>query len=184
MTDSEFSAALQSLGSRLAAAQIERHAYYDELACALHARFRPSRVNVWRLEPLGAGHAKLLECVAEYSPGEPSALRRDVLTEAEFRPYLELLTKNGTYVSSDTLADVALAPMREGYLVPGQVLALMDAALAINGTVVGVVCCEQIGRTREWRRLEVTALMRSIATVNVHLARLQAEDSRSEGLPS
>ena len=183
MTDSEFSAALQSLGSGLAAAELDRHDYYAELAHVLHARFRPSRVNLWRLEPHRRGEEKLLTCVAEYNPEPAQSLRRDTLTEAEFRPYLEVLSRSGVYVSNDTLGDAALAPMRASYLVPGNVLALMDAAIAINGVVVGVVCCEEVGRTREWRQPEVTALMRSIATVNVHLARLQAEDSRSGGLP-
>jgi len=184
MKDSDFSAALQSLGSRLAANQIERQAYYGELVRLLHQRFRPSRVNVWRLEPHRRGEEKLLACVAEFSPDPDASLRRDTLTEAEFRLYLEVLSRGGVYISNDTLSDPALASMRASYLVPSNVLALMDAAIAINGMVVGVICCEQIGHTREWRQREVTALIRSSATVNVHLARLQAEDSRGGGLPS
>ena len=177
MTDSEFATALQSLGSQLATGQIESDAYYSELTRILYERFRPSRVNIWRLDRPRAHQERLLECVAEHSR-TPATHQRDVLEEAEFLPYLDVLTRHGFYVSGDTLADAALAPMRESYLRPADVLALMDAALAVNGVVIGVVCCEEIGRTREWRQLEITALIRSVATVNVHLARLQEAEER------
>lgn len=182
MTDSEFAAALQSLGSQLATAEIDRATYYAALSQLLHARFRTSRVNIWRLAKAAGTNARVLECVAEYDPAPPSAPSRDRLSEKEFAPYLAVLARQGVYVSNDTLADPALEPMRASYLVPGLVEALMDAAITINGVVVGVVCCEEIGRRRVWMQLEVTAMMRSIATVNVHLARLQANDDRA-GLP-
>ena len=182
MTDSEFAAALQSLGSRLVTAAIDRRAYYAALAQLLHARFRTSRVNIWRLMAAPGTSARVLECVAEYDPSPLSAPARGGLSEKEFAPYLEVLARQGVYVSPDTLSDGVLEPMRDGYLVPGLVEALMDAAITINGVVVGVVCCEEIGRQRVWMQLEVTAMRRSIATVNVHLARLQADDDRA-GLP-
>ena len=58
----------------------------------------------------------------------------------------------------------------------------MDAAITSNSLVVGGVCCEEIGRQRVWMPVEVTAMRRSIATVEVHLARLRADDDRG-GLP-
>ena len=182
MTDSEFAAGLQSLGSQLATAAIDRGAYYAALARLLHARFRTSRVNVWRLTTASDSGARVLECVAEYDPAPLSAPSRDRLSEKEFALYLMVLARQSVYVSNDTLSDPALEPMRASYLVPGLVEALMDAAITINGVVVGVVCCEEIGRQRLWMQVEVTAMRRSIATVNVHLARLQADDDRA-GLP-
>lgn len=182
MTDSEFAAALQSLGSQLVTAAIDRGAYYAALARLLHARFRTSRVNVWRLATAPDMRTRVLECVAEYDPAPLSAPSRASLSEKEFAPYLAVLSRDGVYVSNDTLSDPDLEPMRASYLVPSLVEALMDAAITINGVVVGVVCCEEIGRQRVWMQIEVTAMRRSIATVNVHLARLQADDDRG-GLP-
>ncbi len=179
MTDSEFAAALQSLGSQMATAAIDRRAYYPTLARILHARFRTSRVNIWRFGPAPGSSARILECVAEYDPAPLQAPGRGSLSEKEFAPYLAVLARQGVYVSNDTMSDPNLEPMRASYLVPGLVEALMDAAITINGVVVGVVCCEEIGRRRIWMQLEATAMMRSIATVNVHLARLQADDDRA-----
>ena len=179
MTDSEFAAALQSLGSQLTAAAINRRAYCAALAQLLHARFRTSRVNVWRLQAAPGTSARVLACEAEYGSVTLSAPPRGGLSEKEFAPYLEVLARHGVYVSNDTLSDPALESMRAGYLVPGLVEALMDAAITINGVVVGVICCEEIGRQRVWMQLEVTALRRSIAIVNSHLARLQGDDDRA-----
>ncbi|MEO7057073.1 MAG: GAF domain-containing protein [Caldimonas sp.] len=183
MTDSEFSDALQALGSRLAAADIDRVAYCDALVRLLHGRFRASRVSIWRLETARTADERVLHCEAAFDPSASSASRsapdRGILTHAEFAPYLAHLIRNGIYVSNDALADAVLEPMRAGYLIPGRVEALMDAAIDINGAVVGVVCCEEVDRKREWSQPEITAMRRAIATVNVHLARLRDEEARA-----
>jgi len=126
--------------------------------------------------------ARILECEAEYDPASLQAPGRSSLSEKEFAPDLEVLARQGVYVSNDTPSDPNLEPMRASYLLPGLVEALMDGAITINGVVVGVVCCEEVGRRRIWLQIKVTAMMRSIATVNVHLARLQGDDDRA-GLP-
>ena len=144
----------------------------------MHGRIRPTRVNIWRMFAGPEPGRPVLECLAVYDPSPLAAPSREVLSEAEFGPHFAVLTKEGVYVSGDTFADPALEPMRAGTLVPGRVQALMDAAISINGDTVGVVCCEQIGRTRIWTQPEVTAMGRAISTVNVHLARLAADDAR------
>ena len=177
--DSRFDAALRLLGSQLGAAQIDRTAYYQSLARLLHGRFRPTRVNIWRLTPRNERPGRVLERLAGYDPSPLAAPSRADLSESEFGPYLAVLASQGVYVSGDALADPALEPMRAGYLAPSLVAALMDAAISINGVIVGVVCCEQIGRTRVWTQPEITAMRRAISTVNVYLARLAADDARA-----
>ena len=181
--DSRFDAALRLLGSQLGAAQIDRTAYYRSLARLLHGRFRPSRVSIWRLTKGKEPQRRVLECLADYDPAPLAAPTRASLSEEEFGPYLAVLASEGVYVCADALADPALVPMRASYLVPGAVGALMDAAISINGAIVGVVCCEQVGETRAWTQPEVTAMRRAISTVNVHLARLAADDSRADEAP-
>lgn len=181
--DSRFDAALRQLGSQLGAAQIDRTAYYQSLARLLHGRFRPTRVNIWRLALSSADGRRVLECLAGYDPAPLTAHSRASLSEHEFGPYLAVLADRGVYVSSDALADPALEPMRASYLVPGLVGALMDAAISTNGAIVGVVCCEQVGRTRVWPQPEITAMRRAVSTINVHLARLAADDARAGEAP-
>ena len=181
--DSRFDAALRLLGSQLGASQIDRTAYYQSLARLLHGRFRPSRVSVWRLTAAAASTGRVLECLASYDPTPLPAASRASLSEDEFGPYLAVLANQGVYVSGDALADPALAPMRASYLVPGRVEALMDAAISMNGAIVGVVCCEQVGGRRDWTQPEVTEMRRAISTVNVHLARLAADDARTGEAP-
>lgn len=176
--DSRFDAALRLLGSQLGAAQIDRATTYESLARLLPGQFRPTRVNIWRLLQGPRQGWRVLECLTTYDPPQLAALSRDSLSEEEFAPYLAVLKKEGVYVSADTLADPALEPMRASYLVPGLVEALLDAAISINGSFDGVICCEQIGRARIWTQPKVTAMRRAISAVNVHLAQLAADDAR------
>jgi GAF domain-containing protein len=48
--------------------------------------------------------------------------------------------------------------MREHYLLPNNVLSMLDAAVTVNGRAYGMVCCEQTDRMREWRAEEIRDL--------------------------
>jgi hypothetical protein len=47
--------------------------------------------------------------------------------------------------------------MREGYLLPNNVVSMLDAAFVLNNRTYGMVCCEEPYR-REWRASDVVAL--------------------------
>ena len=65
--------------------------------------------------------------------------------------------------------------MREPYLVPNNVLSLLDAAFMVNGRAYGMVCCEETVAARDWRAGEVMAL-RAMVT---RLALLMSGESES-----
>jgi len=102
-----------------------------------------------------------------------------VLVEAEFGPYFDALTANSVYACDDTLADERLAAMRDSYLVPHDIRASLDAAIGINGTTLGVLCCAQQGATRQWRQQEIRLLKRYADEVSLRRARRRAREGKT-----
>lgn len=93
------------------------------------------------------------------------------LADAEFADYFDALTRRAVYVSEDTLADARLAAMRETYLLPQGVGALLDAAVGVNGSSWGVLCCEHRGGSRRWTAFEVGLVKRMADGIALRSAR-------------
>jgi len=119
------------------------------------------RVSMWKFEG-EPGHLSLLCFAAKTADGELDFSEKR-LVQSEYRDYFNALIERGTYVASDALAAPALQPMRANYLVPNNVLSLLDAAFMLNGRAYGMVCCEETQTRRDWRVGDVSAL-RAIVT--------------------
>ena len=75
----------------------------------------------------------------------------------DYGAFVKVLLESGIYVSGDAAADPVLRPLRERYLGPDRVGALLDAAFLLNNRAYGMVCCEAPA-PREWAASEVFAL--------------------------
>ncbi|WP_460561217.1 PAS domain S-box protein [Halorubrum pallidum] len=119
------------------------------------------RVNVWLTAPESGGdeteHAdgEVLHCVDDYDRradehGAGARLRID-----EHPAYLEALETNRAIAVDDAEADPRTAELADGYLATHDVGALLDGTLRSGGDVIGMICHECVGETREWTNDEV-----------------------------
>lgn len=175
----EFDLRLKHLGAQLAHGDLDRARYRRELAALLQARLGCSRVGLWRI--FGEPGQRVMRCLARHDEAGGAHPGGELIHERDYRDYFQRLVQHGVYVAPDTLTDPVLAAMREVYLVPHDVRSLLDAAFTLNGHTFGVVCCEQIGRSRAWSVPEVTLLKRWAALVTLHTARVERESSWWDG---
>jgi hypothetical protein len=110
---------------------------------------------MWKFD--GAGDDLTLLCFASKTADGVFDTSDRRLLRTEFIHYFNGLISTGSYVSIDALNDPALQPMRESYLVPNNVVSMLDAAFVLNNRTYGMVCCEEPYR-REWRASDVVAL--------------------------
>lgn len=142
--------------------------YRQQVAAALHKRFNCSMSSLWRL--VGSEGSRRLVCVAAFS-SEPGQLPQGAeLHEHEYHDYLAALACNGIYKCPDTLTDPNLAGMRDAYLVPQQVRALLDAAYRVNGRTYGVLCVEQRHTPRAWTVFDEVDLRKAASIISLQLA--------------
>jgi len=141
-----------------------------QVARALHVRFGCSLATLWCLE--GEPGDRRMLCVTSLSDRPDENLAGTVLYERELGEYFAALLREGIFNSPDALADERLAGLREGYLRPNAVGALLDATARINGQPIGVVCIEQRGNTRAWSKADEMDLRRAVRQISLSLSRI------------
>ena len=143
------------------AGRIDRRAVRSGVMDVILARIGCQRVSMWKFE--GAPGRLSLLCFAAKTAGGELDAGETRLAQGEYRDYFNALIERGIFVSSDALAAPALQPMRESYLLPNNVLSMLDAAFMLNGRAYGIMSCEETTSRRDWRVAEVSAL-RAIVT--------------------
>lgn len=127
------------------------------------------RVNVWLAEPVAesdgtarrtgdavsASTGEALRCVDDYDQ-RTGAHDADGRLRVDRHPtYLEALESNRAVAVEDAANDPRTAELTDGYLAAHDVGALLDGTLRAGGEVIGVICHEHVGETREWTDDEI-----------------------------
>jgi two-component system, sensor histidine kinase and response regulator len=106
-----------------------------------------------------------------------SRLRRHstgtTLPSAHYPAYFRsLIDEERALVVHDATQDPRTKEFTQGYLIPFNIRALLDAPIRQKGTVVGVLCAEQVGRTRRWNIQEeqVASSLATMATLAIDAA--------------
>jgi diguanylate cyclase (GGDEF)-like protein/PAS domain S-box-containing protein len=95
---------------------------------------------------------------------DPVALyRRDIgryeqpppIDASSYPAYLQALQGGRTIDAHDALHDPRTQELREDYLEPIGIKALLDASIRVGGEVVGVLCLEHTGAPRAWQADEI-----------------------------
>jgi hypothetical protein len=152
----EDSARLQKLFGDLYADRMPRVEVQSAVFDVVLERMRCARVSMWKFDD--SGDELSLLCFGSKTPGgafdtaPDRRLRRD-----EYLHYFNGLVDSGIYMSVDAMNDPALQPMRASYLIPCNVVSMVDAAFVLNNRTYGMVCCEEPYR-REWQLADVMAL--------------------------
>jgi len=154
-------ARLQETLGEFYAGRIDRLAVRTAVMDVILARIGCRRVSMWKFE--GAPGRLSLLCFAAKTAGGELDSGETRLAQGEYRDYFNALIERGIFVSSDAFTAPALQPMRVSYLVPNNVLSMLDAAFMLNGRAYGMVCCEETKTRRDWRVGDVSAL-RAIVT--------------------
>src|SRR4051812_20110755 len=136
----EDAARLQSLLGDMYSERTTRPETQSAVIDVVLQRLRCRRVSMWKFDGEGAD-LTLLCFASKTSDGDfDNSDRR--LRAAEFSPYFNGLVAGGTYLSADAMNDPVLQPMRESYLLPNNVVSMLDAAFVLNNCTYGMVCCE------------------------------------------
>jgi len=161
----EDSARLQKLFADLYAERMPRDEMRSAVFEVILQRMRCARISMWKFD--GAGDDLVLECFASKTAGgdfrfeNQGRLQRD-----EFIHYFNGPIESGIYMSADAMNDPALQAMREHYLIPYNVVSMLDAAVIVNNRTYGMVCCEEPYR-REWHVGDATSVRAIINKISL-----------------
>jgi GAF domain-containing protein len=166
---------IEHIAAQALVGKLDRAAALQAGLVVIQQHFQCSRVSMWVFH--GEPGASVMRCAGGYTAlGEhlpPGAeLRQD-----QYSAYFQEIFSAGAYVCHDTALDERLDGMRDSYLRPLRVTALLDAVFAYNGRAQGLLCCEQVDSPRHWTTSELADLKRCASSITRHAnrwARLQS----------
>jgi PAS domain S-box-containing protein len=140
-----------------------------------HARaLGVARVGIW----LYSDDRRTIRCADLYEMGEHRHGSGMELHQADCPAYFTALEEMDVIAADDARADPRTREFGDSYLGPLGITSMLDAPVAISGTIVGVMCSEHIGPPRRWTGDEKT-FAASVANL-VSLALEGGERHRAE----
>jgi GAF domain-containing protein len=104
------------------------------------------RASIWYFDT--AGINLTCACLIDKRTGDFQS--GQVLTSAEFEPYIAAMRNGDCLNASDAMTHPATACFRETYLVPMQIASLLDFPIQVRGKTVAVLCCEHGPAIKHW----------------------------------
>jgi two-component sensor histidine kinase len=105
-----------------------------------------ARVNAWLInEQKGE-----LQCIGNYDSRENAMIPQSSLPSIDIPKYFKQFETEKILLSENTLTDPKLEELREFYLKPNHIYALMDIPVRVEGEMIGVICFENVGSFKEW----------------------------------
>jgi signal transduction histidine kinase len=102
------------------------------------------RVSVWRL----ADDRPELQCTDLFNGTTHESGRR--ISGPEYSAYFAALNECRIIAASDAWTDPRTRELAPGYLIPGDIRAMLDVPLRFHGRAAGVLCIEHRGGQRTW----------------------------------
>jgi len=165
---------LMELGKRKTLEHGDLEAALREITEATTNALRVERASVW----LYNKDRSKIQCIDlyEWSPSRHS--QGSELAAENYPAYFQALREERTITAHDAHSDPRTREFSSFYLSPLGITSMLDAPIWLEGEMVGVVCCEQVGPARQWA-LEEQNFAGSIAD-SVSLAMERHERRRAE----
>ncbi|HEX5658797.1 MAG TPA: ATP-binding protein [Polyangiales bacterium] len=133
------------------------------------------RVGIWMFD----SDRQAIVSDVIYTRSEASFSRQRQRLEARtFPSYFRALKERRCIVAGDARTHAITRELKDAYLVPNGIGAILDAPVFVGGDVVGVVCHEHVGAPREFEQHEVdfaSSVADMVALVEEQSARLALE---------
>jgi len=139
------------------------------------AALRVHRVSVWFF----LDERRAIRCDYLYQPDRGNVYEGAILHACDFPEYFKVLESCRVVRFVDRDGDPMSEELRQSYLGPLGITAMLDAPIYQGGEVVGIVCHEYVGHPRQWtdRECEFAASVGDIvARLYAEAARLRAEN--------
>lgn len=162
-------ASLHGISSQLERGEISSALYLRLLARYMARQIECSRAGVWFFVDSPAG--RLLRCAALFDSVKDKMLNHADIGSAVVGPYFEVLARDGCVMATDAHGHPALAGFLATYLAPNDVAAKLDVGFSVNGVLVGIFSCEQIGAGRNWTQRELQSLRQISSQAGLALMR-------------
>lgn len=104
------------------------------------------RCSIW----LFNGSGSEIKCVELFQRNENLHSQGVVLREKDFPEYFQFVKKGLVITAPDIYNHPAMAAFNEVYSKPNGIYSLLGAPIRSGGSLIGIICCEQIEKKKDW----------------------------------
>ncbi|MET0335250.1 MAG: GAF domain-containing protein [Rhizobacter sp.] len=153
----------------------------SELLCRyVQGELGCSQVSVWLLEERPGGPFLRHQVGFDGQTGKLVCASTGVC-HPNLVPYVDEITQNGVFTSDDALADERLSPLRESFLAPLDIRAVLYATIGANGSMTALLSCADRA-PRRWSAIEVRALKAYADAISLRRARRHRRAAEAKSL--
>ena len=152
---------LQVISGRLERGEIDSAQFLEQFTRFVATQIGCSRAGVRVFVDNSEGRA--LRSMAMFDAVQGRMVNALEMQGAGSGPYFEHLLRDGFVSVSEAQADPIMAVFMPGYLLPSNVVSMMDMCFAVNGELFGTFSCEQLGVPVDWSQRQLQSL-RKIAS--------------------
>jgi len=165
------STSLAYLASTQLNKQTAPHAFYQSLIRQSAETLNVARVSVW----LYSKDKQELVCESLYDLKTQTYTQGQMLAAKELPQYFSALEQSRVVVANDVYQHSAMQEFLADYFPTYRVGAMLDATIWHDGEMIGVICHEHVGGSREWTLDEqnYAGSLADLARLNVELHRRQ-----------
>ncbi len=104
------------------------------------------RVGIWFFSKDGT----LLQCLSLYDAGEKRYSDGMTLKTVEYPRYFNTLRTRHRLCVEDASSDSRVSELKDGYLAPRGISAMLDVGIMQEGLLIGILCLEETKYSRRW----------------------------------
>ena len=147
---------LQFISGRLERGEIDSAEYLQQLTRFVAAQIGCSRAGVRVFVETGDGRA--LRSVAMFDATLDRMVAAPDIPNADQGRYFECLQHDGSVCVAHARTDPVTSGLLNDYLLPANVVSLMDMCFSVNGVLFGTFSCEQVGAPIDWSQRQLQTL--------------------------
>lgn len=144
---------------------LEEEAFFSIVTQRAVQTLNVDRVSIWMFDP----NNKVIICRKLFDKKDDAWSAGFVLKKDDYPEYFSALENNTIIPASDAHTHPATSEFSEGYLIPHDIGAMLDIPIRKQGLVIGVICCEHVGGTRNWCSDEINFVsgLADLVTLNI-----------------
>jgi GAF domain-containing protein len=127
--------------------QLTEVQFYRQLTETITLSLQCSRASLWLYADTQLDEIVAVDLFDHLEQSHQQGMR---LHEKDFAPYFAAMRAEGGINAPQARDHAATSCLTERYFNPNQIVSLLDVGIHINGQLVGVFCCEQVGTEMQW----------------------------------
>ncbi len=152
--------AISNLSQSKAISSGELKTSFQELTTATASTLKVERVSIWLFDKGGT----IIDCVDLFESSRKHHSQGFELLVADNPYYFSAINLEALLVSDDVQNDPRTRDFQDDYLVPLNIVSMLDANVLLDGQIYGILCCEQVASKRVWTQAEQN-FVRSVANL-------------------